>query len=324
MAAACIETPPAHRKLSTRVGRPLVVILAGIWFFAGFLASQGAIGYHHTWRTFPMRPEQFNLRARPVAFVSQDGLRLRAWWITAKPGSKGTVILAHGSQGNRSNVLPKAAVLVAHGFNVLSLDLRAHGDSEGWFMTSGYLEAKDLLGALAYLRATGHHEPIFLLGYSYGAVAALTAAVETSDLTGVVADSAYPSTYEMTRRAYGFLRSDAEAPFEQKVFAGLLALPTIPTAGRLMFRLRTGVYPDPESGDPMAAVRELKNTPVLFVGSEGDTLAPAAGVRQLFQNCASRDKVLAIIPGGRFHDPIVDHPDVYGDAISNFLTPRAK
>jgi len=54
------------------------------------------------------------------------------------------------------------------GFSVLMFDFRAHGRSDGRLSTSGYLEQRDVLGAVAFLRAKGLIR-LGLFGFSMGA-----------------------------------------------------------------------------------------------------------------------------------------------------------
>lgn len=58
---------------------------------------------------------------------------------------------------------------------MLDIDLRDHGEGGGRYISPAYLEARDILGAVDYVRRRGERAPIAVLGHSYGAVAALFA-----------------------------------------------------------------------------------------------------------------------------------------------------
>jgi uncharacterized protein len=51
------------------------------------------------------------------------------------------VIIAHGINGNRSDVLSHAAFLVRDNYNALLIDLRDHGESGGTYAGPGYTES---------------------------------------------------------------------------------------------------------------------------------------------------------------------------------------
>lgn len=186
-----------------RVGHILVflITIVFIWAAAGFLATVPVAGNHPYWRTFRGRPEDFGLKAENVSFVSTDGIPLKGWWIAAQGTPRGTVIIAHGINGNRSDMLPRAAFLVRDGYNTLLLDLRDHGESGGTYAGPGYRESCDILGALKYLRNRGETGSTAVMGHSYGAVAALYAAAQSSDIAAVISDSAFISFGDMVKRA---------------------------------------------------------------------------------------------------------------------------
>ena len=130
-----------RRKTKTRL---LISLVMGTVMIAivlacssGCLTSQ-AIGKHPEWRKIEATPTELGLNAEFVRFESTDGIALRAWWIPAANGKNTDVVLAHGQSGNRSDMLGRAAFLVSAGYNVLAIDLRGHGESEGHYMTPGF------------------------------------------------------------------------------------------------------------------------------------------------------------------------------------------
>ena len=68
---------------------------------------------------------------------------------------------------NRSYMLSRARFLVRAEYNVSAIDLRLHGESGGRYITPGYLEAQDILGAIHYLREHGQRAPAFVNRFPY-------------------------------------------------------------------------------------------------------------------------------------------------------------
>jgi uncharacterized protein len=124
------------------------------------------------------------------------GLRLSGWFVPAPADSRrkgghggpGSWLALEpaGRYGRRplSNLIGSTPVdmlrLLFHlhqeGFNVLTFDLRNHGQSASAPpVTFGQAEAKDLLGALAYLKGRPDVDPdrIGVVGFSMGANALL-------------------------------------------------------------------------------------------------------------------------------------------------------
>jgi uncharacterized protein len=191
----------------------LLLGLVTLWGLVGYLATIPLVGVHPYWRQLRAQPKDFGLSAEDVSFRSMDGIRLAAWYIPARGIAHGTVIIAHGIDGNRSDMLPRASFLVRNGYNTLLVDLRGHGESGGDYAGPGYMEALDILGAVSYLRKRGQQGPIIVMGHSYGAVAALYAAARSKDIAAVIADSAYISFEDMTKRATTLLSEDPTRSF---------------------------------------------------------------------------------------------------------------
>jgi hypothetical protein len=68
--------------------------------------------------------EDFSVRA-------PDGIELRGWKIRPQSPKGDWVLLFHGVSDNRSGVLGHAEFLLRHGYNIVMMDSRAHGESGG-------------------------------------------------------------------------------------------------------------------------------------------------------------------------------------------------
>ena len=191
----------------------IIFALAVLWALVGYLATIPVVGNHPYWRELRERPENFGLKAEDVSFPSLDGIPLKGWYIRSHGISRGTVILAHGINANRSDMLSRANFLVRDNYNALLIDLRDHGESGGTFAGPGYMESRDILGALKYLEDRGRPGRIAVMGHSYGAVAALYAAVQSTEISAVLADSAFISFEDMVKRATTLLSKDPERSF---------------------------------------------------------------------------------------------------------------
>lgn len=102
-----------------------------------------------------------------LSLITNDRMRLAGWYMP-RDSAKGTVILWHGHGSSRSGVLEEAYYMHELGFNVLLVDFRAHGNSEGNVSTIGYRESADVKAAYDFIRAKGEQR-IILWGVSMGA-----------------------------------------------------------------------------------------------------------------------------------------------------------
>ena len=76
-------------------------------------------------------PAQFGLPAEDVWLQAPDGSKLHAWFLPARGAPKATVLHLHGNAANIGNHLPLVAWLPAAGYQVLLLDYRGFGRSQG-------------------------------------------------------------------------------------------------------------------------------------------------------------------------------------------------
>jgi len=285
---------------------------------SGCLTNQ-AIGEHPEWHKIVATPSDKGCDSELVHFPSTNGISLSAWWIPAAGGHHADVVLAHGQSGNRSDMLGRAASLVAAGYNVLAIDLRGHGESGGNYMTPGFKEAEDVLAAVAYLRRDDEHRRVILFGYSYGAVAVLHAAARNAEFAAVIADAAFISHTDSLYRAVAYVRSDPNASLGDKVGIRFLKWPGVLWLAGVEFYLRTGVKLNGEKIDAIDAVPRIKDIPVLFLAGELDAIAPACNAQHLLEATASPRKALVVLPGAT-HATFSDKSrTAYEDAVLEFL-----
>ncbi len=132
-----------------------------------------------------------------VALEASDGVALAGWY--APPTNGAAIILVHGAGNSRESVRSYAEMLVDHGYGVLALDLRGHGESEGLSNRLGWQGTRDIEAAAAYLQAQPGVERIGGLGLSMGGEVLLGASADVPAMQAVVADGATRrSTEELT------------------------------------------------------------------------------------------------------------------------------
>lgn len=103
-----------------------------------------------------------------VQLTTSGGLKLESWYMKAD-SAIGTVILFHGLNSNKGNILGEAFEFNAMGYNTMLVDIRAHGNSEGIVNTIGFKESEEVKLAYEYVSKKGEKN-IVLWGMSLGAV----------------------------------------------------------------------------------------------------------------------------------------------------------
>jgi alpha-beta hydrolase superfamily lysophospholipase len=164
--------------------------------------TQPAAGniFARTWRLFTgptMYKQSSNDSPRfacsTVIIRTPDSVSLEAWYGKADSGSRGTVILFHGLMGNRGWVIHEAEAFRNLGFNVLLVDGRNHGNSEGDVTTVGFRESGDVKAIFDWVKQAGE-EHVYMWGTSMGAVEVLKSVGEYNlPVDGIIAESPFLS-----------------------------------------------------------------------------------------------------------------------------------
>lgn len=216
-----------------------------------------------------------------VWISSHDGLRLHGKFYAAKPDAP-VQIMFHGyKSGAERDFCGGLQIAVQGGFNVLLVDQRAHGKSEGKYLTFGVKERYDCLDWVNYaVSRFGSDTKILLYGMSMGASTVLMAGgLELpKNVVGIVADCGYSSPSAIIKQV---LR-DNHCP--------LFPVYYLTRLGGILF---AGF--DLESASATEAMEHCK-VPVLFIHGGDDRFVPCRMGKENYEHCAAENKRLLIVP----------------------------
>lgn len=134
---------------------------------------------------------------------TSDGLKLHAWWI-ANPAAQFTFLAFHGNAGNIADRAEVYRFLWQIPANVLALEYRGYGQSEGSPSEQGlYLDAEAAYDYLVH-EAGVRPERVIAFGQSLGTAVAVNLAAERP-VAGIVLEAPFPSARAVVRRVYPFL-----------------------------------------------------------------------------------------------------------------------
>lgn len=145
--------------------------------------------------------EMLKLPFEDLYVRSYDGLKLHAYLYRSE-GSNEYVILFHGYRRTaRRNFCGLALDLLKENKNVILVDQRAHGQSEGHQITFGIKEHRDVITWTNYaLERFGEESKITIGGVSLGAAAVLMAADKIDENVKIIADSPYYSVKDVFKQ----------------------------------------------------------------------------------------------------------------------------
>lgn len=248
--------------------------------------------------------EQTLPNAQKITLPSADNQTMTATFINNN--SNKTVILIHGLYQNRSMSIIYINTYTRLGFNVLLIDLRSHGESDG-IITWGQTEIKDIDLWCDYLRHTQQQNIIGIHGVSLGgAFALLHSGISIHSADFYIEDSSYS---DLKSLYYNHLHNMVRLPTNSKMLDILWAY------SQICMYWHTGATLDDLS--PQKAVQKAK-APILFLHGDADTLIPPATLYDLYNNCQA-PKEMHMFKNSIHAQGITDYPEEYNNVIYNFL-----
>jgi alpha-beta hydrolase superfamily lysophospholipase len=129
------------------------------------------------------------------------------------------VLLFHGVNNSREQTLSRIALLVPAGFRCLTVDHRAHGQSQGQRSSFGYHERNDVRALLKFAGMHWQAQPLAVLGMSMGAAAVCFAAKDVrTRAKAVVLESLYHDIGTAFRNR---LQAGLYPPYFERLAAGV-------------------------------------------------------------------------------------------------------
>jgi len=299
-------------KWLKRIGLALIAIVAGLVFGLApyYLGGLGTVRRYQ----YPdkenagLTPASFQLAFEDVAFAASDGVKLKGWWVGA-PEDRGTVILVHGLNRSRIEMVRKLPFLHQAGWNALLFDLRHHGESGGDATSFGFWERQDVKAAVALARGRAKG-PVVLWGVSLGAATVVMTAADDPTIAGVVCDSSYLSLRDTVSHHLGLARH---------WIWWMRAVPSWPVADEVVYWMgRRGRF-DPDAIDIQAAAKHLAGRPTLFVCNSGDRRMPREIAIGL-QDAAGAAASLLVVPGDSHGGAYRDGTAAYETAVNKVLS----
>lgn len=236
--------------------------------------------------------------------TSPDGRHLAAThYSPAEPGKK-WAILVHGYGRDQRYAGDYAEVYLEHGYQVLTPDLCASGETEGQYITMGTKESEEIAVWATKIKETDPDAEIVLHGVSMGAATVLMAAAR-DDIPGIVAvleDCGYTSAYEMFSNQLGVIFGLPEFPIMNCV--------------DIVSGLKSGAKVSDAA--PIRSVKHIK-VPVLFIHGDADKLIPPEMMEQLYSACMSKKEKFTISGAGH-GDAMKTDREKYWKNIFEFLS----
>src|ERR1700676_2985435 len=228
-------------------------------------------------QSFPGRPDAVNFDV--------EGQGSREGWFFPGFRAAPTIVLCHGYQSSRGELLTLVSALQDHQYNVFVFDFAAHGGNAG-ITSFGYHEADEVRAAIDELAKRNDVDPerFGVWGYNLGAYAALREAESDRRVRALILDSVYDAPEQMVR--IGVERE------------GLARIPLMTRSAEMSFGWINHKY---SREKPLTwKLDTLAGVPKLFIEASDDP--ELAGITQKMFKSAPEPKEQVTLTHGNFVD----------------------
>ena len=244
------------------------------------------------------------MKPKKVEIMSCDGLKLVGHIIEADE-PKGNILLMHGFHSSGIHDFSLALELYnKQGFNLILPDQRAHGESEGKYITYGIKEKEDCALWAQYVSKRYPDLPIILHGISMGASTVMLATGENipDAVCGVIADCGYTSPMEIFRYV---IKNGMKLPVQ----------PALTIACRIA-KHKAGV----DLADCSVPKTLEKNTlPIFIAHGEADTFVPCSMSDTNAEACKNCRVTVIKVAGAEHGESFLVDRERYEAMVNEFI-----
>lgn len=241
----------------------------------------------------------YSLNPEDLYINSFDNLKLHALFINKNTNK--TIICVHGYKAKDGlyDFGMSAKFLNSLGYNLLFVDNRAHGLSQGKYIGFGVLDSIDVNSWVDYLVTNMNQETIILYGMSMGAATVMNA--QNNKVKAIIADCGFASGYD-------------EVVYQIKKMYHLPPFPIIPISNVLLKLLAHYSLKEKEA---YKSIKNYKNN-LLIIHGDKDHFVPTRDAYKIFDNATCHKKIL-IVPGASHAKNYLKDTKLYEQTIKEFL-----
>lgn len=249
-----------------------------------------------------------SLGKEDIVIKSKDNLNLHGFLIMNKEKSDKFIILVHGISIGYVGSLKYVETFYKRGFNILVIDQRRHGRSEGKYSTYGYYEKYDVDCWVNYIiEKFGNNIHLGLHGESMGAGTVLQYPSINKYVKFIIADCGYS---DMVKLLDYQIRHDYKK-YLQPYLLLVAKLSRIRAINFAKFDFR--------NVSPIKVV-ESTDLPILFIHGKEDYFVPWQMSVDMYDKKVSGYKQILLVDGASHADSIEVNKKDYENAIDKFFS----
>ena len=237
-----------------------------------------------------------------ISSTNNGNLKLHAYEINNTDSDIWAIVI-HGYMSEGRAMTRFAQKFEDKGYNVLILDLRGHGLSEGNYIGMGWHDRLDLMDWIDYVLAKNSNSKIILFGISMGASTIMMATGEQ-----------LPNNVKLAIADCGFTSAWDEFCHQLRKLFDLSEFPILYCAN-ICCKVNAGYYLKEAS-----SIEQLKKskTPTLFIHGDEDNFVPFEMLDKVYESASCEKEKLVIHKATHGLSSAVD-PELYWNTVDKFI-----
>ncbi|MEG2935341.1 MAG: alpha/beta hydrolase [Clostridium sp.] len=237
-----------------------------------------------------------------LTLISEEGFKLTAQYLKCQKQNSSVIILLHGYSVDHHRSCQYIDFFLTKGFNILLVDQRSHGESEGKYTTYGCYEVKDLnLWVNLMIEKLGYNSIIGIHGHSMGAATALLYSVEgIGKVRFIISEAGYSDAAELLKSKLNKHRIPV-FPFYQLTCQKIKS--------KCGFRIKDIC--------PIDIVKD-SSIPILFIHGDIDELVPCKMGTDMYRS-KKDPKAIYIVKDGMHNTCYSKDKNIYEEVVSKFI-----
>jgi alpha-beta hydrolase superfamily lysophospholipase len=235
-----------------------------------------------------------------IKLQTKNGLAIDGWYAKADT-AKGCIIFFHGITNNKASLVKEADELKHSGYNVLLIDFRGHGNSEGKKSSFGYKEIDEAAKSFEFAQSKGNKN-IILYGSSLGSVVLMKAIAEKKvNPTAIIVDMPFGSLQD-----------------HLKARARVLGFPSQPFAFLVTFWIGLENGYNGFNHQTYDYAKKI-NCPVLIQWGDSDMYVTGKEIKEIYKSLPATKKKLVVYHGANHESFLQYDPIGWQKNVTEFL-----
>lgn len=219
-----------------------------------------------------------------------------------------TILMLHDYGCDHTAMYPTADILLKNGYNVILLDMRAHGRNTGETFTFGELEKGDINGVIDYIKYNAPVIPsLGILGQGTGAVAAayyISSGSPSEYVRYAILEDPYSSASDFIEKEISRQKSIIPASLQRS----------------LTLSAMTSKYDFDPSSVNITEMIKGTSRPVLVMTQEGCSECPSSHGEKIYNAVTIDDKKLVKFSESKYLNYLTAEKDKYSSELTGFIS----